>query len=238
MSRINLKRNYLITDAGLYVFVSHFYSTLLRDQSDLLEFGVTADKIAELKELEEEFESIPQDTFFWGDVMTATEEKNEKEAVLKNTMLKMGRRVALKWGEKSSKYERFGIKGINNFSYARLLSSARAAISFLNEMKSELAETGLTQEMIDEFELQCNDFENAKNRQAELNELRINKTAERISKGNALFKIVSNYCAIGKTLYGKTDSAKYNDYLIYRKKRRKKDKATEDLNEPISEGKE
>jgi hypothetical protein len=51
MSRINLNRNYLITDAGLCAFVSHFHSTLLRDQSDLLEFGITADKIAELKEL-------------------------------------------------------------------------------------------------------------------------------------------------------------------------------------------
>jgi len=220
------------------MFVSHFHSILLRDQADLLEFGITEDKIAELKELGDEFERFSTDDFYAGDVMTATEEKNEKEAVLKNTMLKMGRRVALKWGEKSSKYERFGMKGINRFSYAQFLSSARAAISFLNEMKSELAETGLTQEMIDEFELQCNDFENAKNKQAELNELRINKTAERISKGNALFKIVSNYCRIGKTLYGKTDPAKYNDYLIYRKKRRKKDKAEGDLNEAISEGEE
>ncbi len=101
--------------------------------------------------------------------MTATEEKNEKKAALKNTMLKM--------------------------------SSARAAISFLNE-------------------------------------LRVNKTAERISKRNALFKIVSNYCSIGKTLYGKNDPAKYNDYMIYRKKRRKKVKAEESLNEVISDGKE
>lgn len=235
MSRINSNRNYLITDAGLCLFVSHFHSILLRDQADLLEFGITADKIADLKALGDEFERIPQDTFYAADVMTATEEKNEKEVALKSTMLKMGRRVALKWGEKSSKYERFGITGINKFSYAQLLSSARAAISFLNEMKSELAETGLTQQMIDDFEEICNDFENAKNKQTELNELRIIKTAERISKGNALFKIVSNYCSIGKTLYGKTEPAKYNDYLIYRKKRRKKDKAEADLNDAVSD---
>lgn len=228
MSNSVLQRNYLITDSKLSMFSSMICSFLERDLSELLDFGVTQEKISALNELIDEFKVFPTDSYVKANVMEATVEKLEKELILQKTFRQMGMRVAFKWGEKSSKYKRFGVSGMNRFSDAKLLDNARAAVTFLNEVKDELAETGLTQAMLNDFEAECNDFEAAKNKQKEMIELRANKAAERISKGNAIYEIVSKYCEIGKNVFAHSNPARYNDYLIYKRRRWKKVKREEE----------
>jgi len=79
-----------------------------------------------------------------------------------------------------------------------------------------LATLGLTQDMLDDWEDLNDQFELARNAQADAVAVRDEKTMERINKGNQLYGYVVTYCNFGKRIYEKTNPAKYNDYVIYK----------------------
>ena len=79
----------------------------------------------------------------------------------------------------------------------------------------DLADTGLTQAMLDDMEDLNDEFEVAKNSQNTKVSERDSSTEERIIKGNEIYSLDAIYCEIGKRVYAKSDPAKYNDYIIY-----------------------
>jgi hypothetical protein len=83
-------------------------------------------------------------------------------------------------------------------------------------MLTELGSTGLTQEMLDDwYDLNVR-FEENRQKKAKSEAVRIEKTAERIANGNEIYALVSRYCNIGKQIFENVNSAKYNNYLIYK----------------------
>lgn len=215
MATTNIPRNYNLSDAELCSFTSNLCITMQRDIVNLTPFGITVPIITSLKALGDAFEIFQPDDFYIGDVMIATQDKLAKMEVVKETIRNMAMRVALKWGENSGQYRRLGITGMNNFTEEKLLVQARSIHGNMTLWLTDLASTGLTQDLLDDFSDANDAFEAARNAQNTASNVRDNMTELRITKGNELYALVSAYCELGKRVFAVSSPARYNDYIIY-----------------------
>ena len=215
MPNNNNQRVYNMLDAELCMFTSNLCNVLTRDIADLAIFGITAAKIASLKALGDAFELFPADGALVGEAMIATENKNAIREQVLTEIRNMVLRLEAKWGPDNARCRTLNINSPSQLSDDSLLASARWVHTKMTEFQPDLADFGLTKEVLDAFEELTEQFELAKNAQAEANSMRILKGEERVNKGNELYELVSNYCGFGKKLYEKTSPAKYNDYIIY-----------------------
>ena len=215
MASIPEQRIYNFLDATLCQYTSDLCNILTRDAVDLGLFGITAPQITALKALGDAFEVFPPDDALLGDLMVATETKNGLADQVRETIRNMALRVQIKWGTGSGQYKSLGDMGLSKLIEDVLLTTARNVHTRMTGFLTDLASTGLTQDLLDDFEDLNNSFEDSRNEVANKVEERDLKTRERIANGNALYSLVVNYCEIGKRIYEKTNAAKYNDYIIY-----------------------
>ena len=209
------QRNYNLTDPELCMYTSNLCMYMTRDLSDLSIFGVTAPKIAALKALGDAFELFPSDEVLLAYITGIIEEKNSLMEQVKEQIRNMITRCQLKWGEDSWQVTSLTVKGMNNLVEDSLLTVARRVHEQMTEFLPDLGDYGLTQQVLDDFATLNEAFEIAKNNVSKKTSEREFKTKERIDKGNELYKMVVDYCEIGKRVYVKKNTAKYNDYIIY-----------------------
>ena len=217
MALSNAPRNYNMSDAELCMFTSNLCNTMTRDLTDLADFGITAPKIAALKALGDAFEVLPSDEVLLAYVIAATEAKTALAESVKETIRNMVTRCQIKWGVDSWQEKSLGVKGMNRFTEDSLLIAARRTHTQMTTFLPELADTGLTQAVLDAFEAMNDELEAAKNEQFDRVSAREIATANRIEKGNEMYSLDATYCEIGKRVFAKTDPAKYKDYIIYTK---------------------
>ncbi len=217
MSSIQEQRIYNLTDAELCMAVSNLCNTLTRDVVDLGPFGISEAKITSLKALGDAFEIFPSDVVLTAYVTGAVEAKNQKAEEVKETIRNMIIRCETKWGSGHWKINSLGTSGFNKMTDETLLVLSRRVQTQMNEFLSDLADTGLTEQMLDDFRDLNEDYEVALNDVKNKIADRDRKTRERIMKGNELYKLYAAYSDIGKRAFTKTDSARYNDYIIYQK---------------------
>ncbi|MEN6480624.1 MAG: fibronectin type III domain-containing protein [Anaerolineaceae bacterium] len=197
------------------MFTSNLCNTMTRDLADLTDFGITAPKIAALKALGDAFEILPSDEVLVAYVIAATEAKTAKAELVKEAIRNMVTRCQIKWGVDSWQEKSLGVKGMNKYTDDTLLSAGRRVHSQMTTFLPDLADTGLTQAMLDDMDDLNEEFEVAKNSQYTKTSERENDTEIRINKGNEIYSLVSTYCEIGKRVYAKSDPVKYNEYVIY-----------------------
>ena len=215
MATIEIKRNYTMLDAELCMFASNLCVRLTRDLSDLSTFGIQASSITALKALGDDFEAFPSDDTYYGEMLLATQTKNQLADQVRESIRNMALRVQLKWGANSPQYKTLGDMSVSKFSDEVLSGIADKILGRMNVYLADLASTGLTQQDIDDYEELIESYEEALNSLSSAIELRDIKAKERILMGNELYSYVVNYCEIGKRVYEKSDPAKYNDYIIY-----------------------
>ena len=224
-------RNYRISDAELCMFVSNLCNTLTRDLPEFESFGLTAEKIAELKALGDSFEIFPPDISFVGDIMIATEEKNILRNQILDTIRTMAMRVKLRWGADSGNYKRLNLQNPTLLTDDLLLVTAMNIYSKMTEYLPDLLSQGLTEAMLDDYNILNSQFENSLNILQDAIVQREEKTKERIEKANELYKFTANYCNIGKLIFRKKNPAKYRTYIINRSTPRKPKKIEDEENE-------
>ncbi len=215
MATYTVQRNYNMFDAELCMFTSNLCNFLTRDLNDLSILGLTEDMIDDLKSLGDTFEVFPPDETFVGDLMIATENKNSLRFQLQEIMRTMALRVETKWGANSGKYKRLNPGQISRHIDDIFLTTSRDMHIKMNEYLPDMTNLGLSQDMLDDWADLNEQFELARNAQADAVALRDEKTKERINLGNQVYELVTTYCNFGKRIYEKTNPAKYNDYVIY-----------------------
>lgn len=215
MATNDIQRNSNLTDPELCMFTSNLCNTMTRDLSDIASFGVSSLSVTNLKALGDAFEIYPSDDMLSGDLMIATQDKNDKLELVKEGIRNMALRVEMKWGSQSGQYRRLGITGMNNMPDDTLLFTSRRVHTVMTGYLTDLAAQGLTQDMLDDFEDLNESFEVAKNEQQDKMNIRDMSTLERINYANELYNLVAHYCDIGKRVYVNSNQAKYNDYIIY-----------------------
>lgn len=215
MASIQEQRIYNFLDATLCQYTSDLCDILTRDLLSMAQFGVSSLNITNLKALGDAFEVFPPDDALLGELMVATEAKNLLAEQVREMIRNMALRVQLKWEIDSGQYRSLGDLGLSKLIEDVLLTTARNVHTRMTAFLPDLASTGLTQNMLDDFEDLNNSFEESRNEVTNKIEERDIKTRERIAKGNELYNNVVNYCEIGKRIFEKTNAAKYNDYIIY-----------------------
>ena len=211
----NIIREYKMSDSELCLFTTNLCIFLTRDLADLQDFGITSQKIATLQALGDAFEVFPNDDYYLGAVMEATEIKQMKAEELKEAYRKMVLRVTMIWGEDQSMLRRVGASEYYAAPDDKLITLSNNAHLFLTEHLTQLAPVGLTQELLEDFQTLIQEFDVLISTQKKAVDLRDKKARERGNKGNELYQLVSMYCEIGKKIYARTDISRYNDYVIY-----------------------
>lgn len=211
----NEMRNYRMTDAELCMFTSNLCNTLLRDIADMAIFGMTNSKITALKALGDAFEVFTTDDVYLADIIGATEDKNAIIETLKEQIRNMVLRCQIKWGANSRQEKSLGVAGMNKFTDDSLLIAGRRVHEQMSSYLIELGSLGLTEDILDSLNDLNTSLEAALNNQNNKIKIRELKTEERITKGNELYNLVSEYCEIGKRVYAISSPARYNDYIIY-----------------------
>ncbi len=216
MKKKRLQRNYSMSDMKLYSFATDLRFALERSLDDLSIYGLTIEKIEELKENADSFNNFDADIITIADIRIATNEKKEIFAELRRQIRKMALRFQLKWGAKSSQVKALEATGMNNFIDDLLIVLAKRILERLNLYFVELATEGLTQEMINAFADLIGSAESALNNQKNLINQRNDTTIERIQKGNELYDLVVKYSEMGKKFYASNFPSRYKAFVKYK----------------------
>lgn len=210
-----LRRKYRMSEDALLMFTSNLVATMNRDLADLAAFGVTQQKIDDFEALGNELEVMPSDAYYLGDVMIATENKNVFRVDLNERIRLTSVRMAAAFGASSGRYAKLGIADLSRASDEVFLRRARQVQITATQYLVELAQFGMTQQMIDDLAAEAQEFEDALNAQDTAENTRSAKSDERIDLGNEIYDLAVRYCSFGKELYDGTNPAKYEDYVIY-----------------------
>ena len=215
MAMSDTKRDYTMTDAELCMFVSNLCNTITRDTTEFTDYSVDATTVSDLKALCDDFEDFPTDKELLADVGIAAGEKNLKAAELRNAMKNILVRATNKWGIDSPHYKKFGVGAVSRLNDKDLLLSARRVNRVAKDYLTELTPFGLTLDILNDFLVLIDDFEEALNGLDDAIAERDIKREERAKKGNELYALAVKYCNIGKQLWANVNPAKYDDYVIY-----------------------
>jgi|GEM_PF-5063991 len=130
---------------------------------------------------------------------------------IRSLMLK----VKNKFGENSLEYKSFGTGGMNKLNGKELFflvkTVNRAATTYL----LPLAEKGVTQATIDELTQLGKNLDAAIDEKDKAERQRANATAERISLGNEIYKMLVELYDYGKDYWVSRDVVKFSEYILY-----------------------
>ncbi|MDT3741358.1 MAG: hypothetical protein RO257_17870 [Candidatus Kapabacteria bacterium] len=215
MSNEQLMRNYKMTDSELTAFTQHVCDSMTRDTTEFTAFGILAVDVNDLQAKCDAFEVFPTDDYVNQELLSAILSRDNILTELKAMVKAMAMRVELKWGKKSPKYVKLGISDMSKITVESFTTRARMVLAFMTEYLTELSSAGLTQILLDDMEAKAQQLDDAVRNVLEKSSYRMEKTTERITKGNELYKLMSKYCEVGKRSWDKINPVYFNDYVIY-----------------------
>ena len=215
MSNEQLMRNYRMTDSELTAFTQHICDSMTRDATQFMAYSILEANVTDLQAKCDAFEVFPTDDYVNQELLSAIEARDNILTELRAMVKAMAMRVELKWGKKSPKYVKLGISDMSQITVESFTTRARMVLAFMTEYISELSSEGLTQTLLDNMEAKAQQLDDAVRSVLDLSSYRMEKTTERITKGNELYKLMSKYCEVGKRTWDKINPAFFNDYVIY-----------------------
>ena len=167
------------------------------------------------------FEVFFDDVVYIAHIFGENDNKNKLRSSLLEMLRSMNLRAEMKWGKKSTNYKRLAASNLTVLNDNHLLVKARDVHSFMTEFLTELEEYGLTQTLLDDLNNLNLQFEHSFKSIADAKKNREDKTFERISKGNEIYKLISIYCEIGKKVFAGKNPVRYKQYILYGTKKPK-----------------
>jgi hypothetical protein len=215
MKKQKIMRMYNLSDADLVVKGKEKISFMQRDKTAFAAFGVTTSMIAGLETAFTAFAENVTDIEAQNDQIVLTEAKNAKGEELRTAIRNVMKRAELVFGVHSASYRQFGTKALIRQADSELFITGKVVVQASTIHLQELTGVGVTTAMLNAILLLCQDFEKLideqKNKIWERSALKEN----RITEGNMLYAELIKYTAIGFTIWGTKNAAKYNDYIIY-----------------------
>ena len=175
----------------------------------------------------DKFRNLKDDDELVGDQMIVTDKKYAAAEKLKTAIRSIMTRVAIKYGNRSGRYRKFGTAKMGDMTDAQLLFCGRRVARVARAQLDFLDEVGVNENNIKRVTDACSNFENALNIQQDKIADRDISVELRIDRGNKLYQELVVLCDIGKDIWAETDKVKYEQYTIYesnneQKKARKK----------------
>lgn len=208
-------REYNFTDSYLPQLADGILALLVRDGLQFTRRRWTEAKTTNLLALRDSFVATKPDDYFKGILGIRTEEKDAARAALTTPVRTIFVAAENVFGVKSSHYAAFGVSGISKLSDDEMIRNSRLVVDTAGEFLTQLEDEGITEEMLDEITVFIEAFDKAVDAQLAAQRNRDTATADRINKGNLLYRALVKVCNTGKDIWYETDESKYNDYVIY-----------------------
>lgn len=208
-------RLFNFSDAVLITKAQEKIVFIRRDYEEFEAFGITNPLITELENNVTDFSNSITDIEALSNQTEMTAGKNAKAEELRVAIRAVMSRVQLKYGVDSAKYRKFGTESLSQQSDSDLLIIGKRVVRVGTEFLSELAENGLTAQMLTQINTLIHDFEmliiDMKIKIGERDILQEN----RVETANAIYTTLVNYTNTGQSIWSSRNVAKYNDYVIY-----------------------
>ena len=161
------------------------------------------------------FRKLPDDDELVGDQMIVTDKKYAATEKLKTAIRSIMTRVAIKYGNRSGRYRKFGTAKMGDMTDAQLLFCGRRVVRVARAQIDFLADVGVNENNIKRVSDASQGFENALNIQQDKVAERDIAVERRIDLGNKLYLELVLLCNIGKDIWAEKDVTKYENYTIY-----------------------
>lgn len=207
-------RNYNFSDGTLEQLADYTAGNITRDLAALAERNITAATIASLEALRAVFCDMPTDIEARAIVTEASEEKEAKRGVLLHHARRLRTAALNTFGENTSAYNRFGFEGMDRLEDIKLPRACRRMHRIATALLADLAGEGIDAAFLTTFLTAIGNYDTALDNIDIAEESRDAQTADRIKKGNALYKEIVRLSHIGKDVFASISEALYNDYVI------------------------
>lgn len=215
MKKKEVIRNYHFPDAKLVTISNAKIAFMVRDQVQFSDYGISPAMVATLKNKTNNFSNFSTDIESLSDQTDATLAKDAKATELKQELTSFMGRAAAKYTVKSAKYRKFGAGDISQKTDADLLLTAKRVVRVGTALLTELATNGVTAAMLATITAHANSFENLLiDKEIKVGDRDIQQE-DRVEAGNLVYADLIKYASIGQAIWGATDTAKYNDFVIY-----------------------
>jgi len=209
-------RDYNFSDARLVEIGLEKIAFAQRDAAELLTVGITAAWVTTLNAQILAFGALPSDVVELGEQTEATEEKDVDSEQVKDKLKELRSAAARAFGEKKAEYKQFGLKDIDDFTYADILRVSMVVQGLTATYAVQLATKGWDAADNTELQTLTNDFVASMQNQSIETGSRDIAQEGRVVAGNEIYNLIQNeLCEAGKSYWRTRSAAKYNDYIIY-----------------------
>ena len=215
MKKKEAVRAYNFSDGKLVTTVNEKIAFIRRDAAEFNGFGITSAMVDALASQTNLFSNTATDVELIGNQTEATATKEAFADQLQEAIRAIMSRVVLKYEEQTAKYKKFGTEALSQQSDAQLLVIASRVVRVGTEMLADLANNGLTAEMLSNVK----SIRDALEQELISMNLKISdrdiEQENRVEAGNAIYTTLIKYTNTGQSIWVSSNVAKYNDYVIY-----------------------
>ena len=215
MKKQTAHRQYNFPDADLYLQCMERIRYAHRDRELFDRYGYSLDRLKGFRAMCDKFRALPDDDELVGDQMVTTEKKYAAAENLKTAIRSLMTRVAMKYGNRSGRYRKFGTAKMGDMTDAQLLFCGRRVVRVARQQIDFLADVGVNENVLKRIVDATQVFESALNIQQDKVADRDIAVERRIEQGNKLYNELITLCNIGKDIWAEKDPVKYENYCIY-----------------------
>lgn len=208
--------NFTISMAELALIAGDIAGYMTRDAAEFASRGIDAAAITAFETQIDDFEALPSDAFYRGEISIAVQEKEALRTQVLMDMQLISGFFEQKWGLESPQYKQLEMKGIHHVKDSQFYLLAKRMVATAVLRLIQLTPEGMTQAMIDQLSTNAQLFEDQLHQVALQEAEREIKTQERTQAANALYQQLQQYCRVGKLIWENVDAAKYEDYEIHK----------------------
>ncbi len=213
MKRQKEFRKYRISQADLKQAADFLLHKMQRDAADFATRGITPAHLLAFETLIEDFDNYPTDSELFGVAMDATRLKYIAVEDLKTAIRRIAN-MAFNAFNGEGRYTVFHFERMKNQTHDELYRFGKSVNRVATIYHTDLIAEGLTQAMIDEVKNLALALDAVIDAQHIAQENRTMSFYLRTEKANALWKKISHFSSIGKSLFAYNDEARYNDYVL------------------------
>lgn len=213
-----------------------FINLAERDIVDLEGLGCKKEMINNTKKARQVYNAFPTNEEIVADQKIVTDKKDKASKNLKNAIKEIVKRIYLHYGDDSPQMKKAGGQSVS-LKDAALCEKGGRVERVGREYLNELKENGLSEEILANLKSCTDIFDDLIDKQKDIIIKSELKTKERHKLANELYDNIVKISDFGKATYENVDEAKYNDYIISDKpKKKKKDNGTEEGDANSAEG--
>jgi hypothetical protein len=215
MKKQEVARAFKFSDALLVTKGKEKIAFMRRDAAEFKDFGITLKDIDELENKITLFSDGVTDVEALGDQTGTTSAKDIKAEELRVAIRALMTRVELKFGAQTTNYRKFGTESLARQTDADLLITAKRVVRVANSFNEQLAEKGLTPQMLTSITTLSNELlDLIVDMKIKIGDRDVMQEA-RVETANEIYITLVRYTNTGQSIWTTSNVAKFNDYVIY-----------------------